>query len=331
MAGPTRTICVVCAVAFSTATASAFTQVHDQAAAYPSRPVRLINSGGAGGALDIPARALAERFRDRLGQPLVVDNRPTAGGTVAVGLVARAAADGYTLIYSFAGPLVHAPSLYSALPYDVKKDLTPVVFVGRLPFVLAVSTASGISGVEELIIAARKQAGKLNYGSAGNGSATHLTMELFKSGAKLVVAHVPYNGGAPAATALAIGDVQAAFLPVAVLMPHVRSGRVRLIGVSSIKRLPMMPDVPTIAESGLPGFDADGWQGILAPIGTPREIVLRVNRAINESLALAEMRVILARNEIHVGGGTPEQFGQLIESESKKWAPVITFTGAKLD
>jgi tripartite-type tricarboxylate transporter receptor subunit TctC len=270
-------------------------------------------------------------MRDKLGQPVIVENRPAVGGTVAVGEVAKAAPDGYTVVYSFNGPLAYAPHLYSKLPYDVQRDFTPVVLMGGQPFVLGVSAASGISSVKELIEAARKAPGKLNYSSLGNGSGSHLTMELLKSEAKLFIVHIPYNGAVPAATALASGDVQASFLPPAVLLPHVQSGRVKLIGMSSIKRFPLMPDVPTVAESGLPGFDSDGWNGILAPAGTPREIVLRLNREINDALASPEVREILVRNRIQAGGGTPEEFGALIARESKKWGPVIRFTGARLD
>jgi tripartite-type tricarboxylate transporter receptor subunit TctC len=331
MAPPTRTIRIACAIAALVVASPAFTQARDPAVGYPSRPVRIVNSGGVGGALDIPARAVADKLRERLGQPVIVENRPAVGGTLAVGQVAKSAPDGYTLIYSFTGPLAYAPHLYSKVPYDVQKDFTPVIFVGRLPFVLGVSAASGISNVKELIEAARKQPGKLNYSSAGNGSGTHLTMELLKSEAKVSIAHVPYNGGVAAATALVTGDVQAVFLPPAVLLPHVQSGRVKLIGVASIKRLPLMPDVPTVAESGLPGFNSDGWHGILAPAGTPRGIVLRLNKEINDALAAPDVREVLARYDIQASGGTPEQFGQLIASESNKWAPVIKFTGAKLD
>jgi len=298
---------------------------------WPQKPVRLVVSGVPGGSLDIPARAVAEKLRDRLGQPVVVENRPAAGGTVAVGEVAKAAPDGHTLIYSFNGPLAYAPFLYSRLSYDVQKDLTPVILMGGQPFVLGVSATSGISSVREFIETARRQPGRLNYSSLGNGSGSHLTMELLKSEAKVFMVHIPYNGAVPAATALASGDVQAAFLPPAVLLPHVQSGRVKLIGMSSIKRFSLMPEVPTVAESGLPGFDSDGWNGILAPAGTPREIVVRLNREINDALAAPDVREILARNRIQAGGGTPEEFGALIARESKKWAPVIAFTGARLD
>ena len=310
---------------------AAFAAAQAAAQPWPQKPIRLVVSAVAGGSLDIPARAVAEKLRDRLGQPVIVENRPTAGGTVAVGEVAKAAPDGYTLIYSFNGPLAYAPFLYSRLPYDVQKDLTPVILMGGQPFVLGVSAASGISSVREFIEAARKQPGKLNYSSLGNGSGSHLTMELLKSEAKVFMIHIPYNGAVPAATALASGDVQAAFLPPAVMLPHVQSGRVKLIGMSSIKRFPLMPEVPTVAESGLPGFDSDGWNGILAPAGTPRGIVVRLNKEINDALAAPDVREILVRNRIQAGGGTPEEFGALIARESKKWGPVIAFTGARLD
>jgi tripartite-type tricarboxylate transporter receptor subunit TctC len=326
---PAIRVCVA-TVAFIVAS-PATTEARDAVSGYPNRAVRLVNSGITGGTVDIPARALADKLRERFGQSIVVENRPAAGGTLAVAQVAKAAPDGYTLIYSFSGPLAFAPHLYPSLPYDVQKDFTPVIFIGRVPFVLAVSATSDISNIQELIEAARKQPGKLNYSSVGNGSGTHLAMELFKSETRIALSHVPYNGGIPAATALASGQAQATFLPPALLLAHVQLGRVKIIGVASRERLPQMPTVPTVAESGLPGFESDGWHGILAPAGTPRDIVLRLNKEINDALAAPEVREIFARTDTHAVGGTPEQFGRLIASESKKWAAVIRSTGARVD
>jgi len=301
------------------------------AQAWPAKPVRIVVTGAVGGSLDIPARIVAERLKDRLGQPVIVDNRPAAGGTQGTGEVARAAPDGYTFVYSFNGPLAYAPHLNAKLPYDPLKDLVPVVRMAGEPFALGVQPSLDVSSVKDLVALARKSPGKLNYASLGNGSGSHLTMELLKTEAKVFIVHIPYNGAAAAANALAAGDVQAAFLPPAVLQPHVQSGRVKLLAVSSIERFPLLPGVPTVAETGLPGFDASGWNGVLAPAGTPPEIVQRMNREINAVLAANDVRELLARSQIQPAGGTAEQFGHLMARESAKWAPIIQYTGARID
>jgi len=262
----------------------------------------------------------------------VVENRPAAGGTVAVGDVARSAPDGYTLVYGFNGPLAYAPFLFSRLAYDPLKDLTPVIWMGGQPFTLGVSASLGINTVKELIDLLRKNPGKYNYSSLGNGSGSHLTMELVKARTKTFMLHIPYNGAPPAAAAVATGDAHAAFLPATVMLPFVQTGRIKILAVSTKERFPLTPEVPTVAESGgLKDFDSDGWNGILAPAGTPREVVLRINRDINDALASAEVRAILTKAQIRPRGGSPEQFGELMRSESQKWGPVIKFTGARLD
>ncbi len=298
---------------------------------WPTKPIRLIVVGAPGGSIDIPARIIAERMRDRIGQPVVVENRPQAGGTVGTDAVAKSAPDGYTLLWAFNGPLANAPHLYAKLPYSPTKDLEPIIKGATQPFVLAVNAALPVKTVKELIEHARANPGKLNYSSLGNGSGSHLSMELLKTLAKIFVVHIPYNGAPVAAIAVASGDVQAAFLPPAVIVPHAQAGKVKLLAVSSAQRFPMMADLPTIAEASLPGFESDGWSGILAPAGTPREIVERINKEANQILALPDVRELLARNQIVAGSGTPEAFGQLIASESSKWAPIIRNTGAKLD
>lgn len=297
---------------------------------FPAKPIRLIVSAAAGGSLDIPARAIAERLRDRL--PLIVENQPAAGGTLAVAGVTKSAADGYTLVYGFNGPLAYAPFLFSKLAYDPLKDLTPVILMGGQPFTLGVQSSLGINSVKELVELLRKSPGKYNYSSLGNGSGSHLSMELVKSMTKTFMLHIPYNGAPPAAAALAAGDVHASFLPAAVLLPFAQSGRIKILAVSTRERFPLTPEVPTVAESGgLKDFDSDGWNGILAPAGTPREIVLRINRDINDALATAEVKAILTKAQIRPRGGSPEEFGELMKSESVKWGPVIRNTGARLD
>ncbi len=296
---------------------------------WPTKAVRIVVAGAAGSSIDIPLRAVAERLKERLGQPIVVENRPAAGGTAATDAVAKSPPDGYTFLMAFNGPLAYAPFLYSKLPYDPLKDLAPVILMGGQPFVLAVPAGLGVEGVRDLVERARAAPAKLNYASLGNGSGSHITMELFKSQAGIALVHVPYQGGPAAATAVATGEVQAYFAPVANIMPHVRSGRARMIAVSSEKRFALLPDVPTVAEQGFPGFDSWGWNGIVAPAGTPREVIARLNRELND--ALGEAKVLLAASQIEVAGGTPEEFGALMRREAERWGPVIRATGVKLD
>ena len=299
--------------------------------AWPVKPVRIVVAGAPGSSLDIPVRAVGEKLRERLGQPMVIENRVAAGGTVAADAVAKAAPDGYTFLMGFNGPLAYAPFLYSRLPYDPQKDLAAVILMGGQPFVLAVPAELGVNGVRELVDMARKRPGRLNYSSLGNGSGTHVTMELLKRQAGIFVVHIPYAGGVAAATAVATGEVQAHFAPIATVMPHVRAGRVRLIAVSSEKRFALLPEIPTVAEQGFPGFDSYGWNGILAPAGTPREVILRLNREINEILQLGDVKAILNNSQIAIGGGTPEEFAALIRREAERWGPVIRAAGVRLD
>jgi tripartite-type tricarboxylate transporter receptor subunit TctC len=302
-----------------------------QAESWPAKPVRVVVAAAPGSSLDIPMRAVAERLRERIGQPVIVENRPAAGGTVATDAVAKAPRDGYTFLMAFNGPLAYAPFLYAKLPYDPLKDLAPVVLMGGQPFVLSVPASLGVASVRELVEQARRSPGRLNYSSLGNGSGTHITMEFLKSRAKIFVVHIPYPGGPAAAAAVATGEVQAYFAPIANIMPHVRAGRARMIAVSSEKRSELLPEVPTVAEQGFPGFDSYGWNGILAPAGTPREIIARLNREVNEIQAQPALKKLLAASQIEIGGGTPEEFGALMRRENERWGPVIRATGAKLD
>ena len=298
---------------------------------WPARPIRVIVAGAPGSSIDIPVRAVAERMKEKLGQPLVVENRPAAGGTAAADAVAKSAPDGHTLLMAFNGPLAYAPFLYARLPYDPQKDLAPVIQMGGQPFVLAVPETGGAASLRELVELARKQPGRLNYSSLGNGSGTHITMELLKREAGIDLVHVPYAGGPAAAAAVATGEVQAHFAPVATIMPHVRAGRARLLAVSGERRFALMPEIPTVAEQGFPGFDSYGWNGILAPAGTPRAVVMRLNREINEALQLPETKTLLSNSQIEIAGGTPEEFGALMRREAARWGPVIRAAGVKLD
>jgi tripartite-type tricarboxylate transporter receptor subunit TctC len=301
------------------------------AQSWPTKPVRIIVGSTAGSSIDVPVRIIGEKLRDRLGQPVIVENRPAVAGTVAAGEVAKAAPDGYTYVMGFNGPFANAPHLYSRLSYDPVKDLAPVIKMGSSPFVLGVPASLPANSVKEWLDYVRKQPGKLNYSSLGNGSGTHLTMELLKSQEKLFIVHIPYVGGPAAAQAVATGEVQGSFMPPAVFAPHVAAGRVKLLAVSSSERFALLANVPTMAESGVKGFESEAWSGIMAPAGTPRAIIDRLNREINEVLKMPEVQASLAKAQTPLVGGAADQFGALVANETKRWGPVIKYTGLKLD
>lgn len=298
--------------------------------AWPSRPIRFVVAAPGGSSLDIIARTVGEKLKDRLGQPVVIENIPGASGTIASGNVARAAPDGHTLLMSYNGPLAFTQFL-TALPYDPQKDLAPVIQTSSQPNVLVVPGSLPVKTVAALIAYAKSRPGKLNYASVGNGSSSHLTMELFKSMAGLYVVHIPYNGAPPAALSLATGDTQMLFSVPSVVMPHLRSGKVRAVAVTSAARFPLLPDLPTVAESGLPKFEALTWNGIMVPAGTPQEIIQRLNREVDGILKMPDVKTRLNNSGLEPVGGSPEQFGTLIAAEAKKWSEIIRRTGAKLD
>ena len=321
-----RLLCLLCLTSVS-----AFTSVTANAQTWPSKPIRILVASTAGSSIDVPMRIVADRLKDRIGQPVVIENRPQAGGTVAVAEAARAVPDGYTYSMGFNGPLANAPHLFANLSYDPVKDLRAVVLVSGAPFALGVPTALGINSVKELLDRVRAKPGKLNYSSLGNGSGTHLTMEMLKTMQQLFIVHIPYVGGPAAAQALATGEVQAAFLPPAVLMPHVRSNRVKVLAVSTKDRFAPTPEVPSMQEQGVKDFDIDSWNGLTGPAGLPNEIVTRLNREVNAILVDPAVREQFAKAGLRPGGGTPEEFGALIAAETKRWGPVIKRTGLKLD
>jgi tripartite-type tricarboxylate transporter receptor subunit TctC len=298
---------------------------------WPAKPIRFLMSAGPGSSIDVVGRVLADRIKDPLGQPVVVENRVGAGGTIATDAAAKATPDGYTMVLSFNGPLSFAPHMYARLPYDPFKDLAPVIVTTSQPNLLAVNASLPVASVRALIEYARANPGKLSYGSVGAGSSSHLTMELMKTTAGLFIVHIPYNGSPPAAASLAAGDTQLLFAVPTALAPLIQSGRVRALAVSGLKRYSVMPEVPTLAESGLPGFEALAWNGVLVPSGTPRAVVERLNREMNAALQAADVRQKLNGAGLDPVGGTPEEFGRLIRSESDKWGPVIRRTGAKVD
>ena len=316
-------------VLFLAAVAAPVGSLH--AEAWPDKPIKFVVAAPAGSSLDVLARLIGEKLKDRLGQPVVVDNRPAAGGTVATDLVAKSPPDGYTMVMSFNGPLAFGPHLYSKLPYDPQKDLAPVIITSSQPNVLAVTAALPIRSVQGLVAYAKANPGKLNYASVGNGSSSHLTMELLKSTAGLDIVHVPFNGSPPAVTATVQGETQMMFAVMQPLQGQIQAGKLRALAVSTASRFPLLPDLPTIAESGFPGFEALAWNGVLVAAGTPKPIVVRLNAEIDAILKDATVKSTLNAQGFELVGGTPEAFAALIRSESEKWAPVIRKTGAKVD
>jgi tripartite-type tricarboxylate transporter receptor subunit TctC len=301
------------------------------AQSWPDRPIKFIVAAPAGSSLDVLARTISDKLKDKLGQPVVVEDRPAAGGTVATDFVAKSAPDGYTMVISFNGPLAFAPYLYAKLPYDPLKDLAPVIITSSQPSVLAVNASLPVKSVKELVAYAKANPGKLNYASVGNGSSSQLTMELLKSAAGIDIVHVPFNGSPPAVTATIQGETQMLFAVMQPLQPQIQAGKLRAIAVTTEKRFPLLPEIPTIAEAGYPGFEALAWNGILVAAGTPRPIVQKLNADINAILKEPAVKTALNAQGFDLVGGTPEDFGNLMRSESEKWSPIIKRTGAKID
>ena len=298
---------------------------------YPARPVRLIVPFPAGGTTDILARAIAQKLSEGLGQQFVVDNRPGAGGNIGADFVAKAPPDGYTLLMGTVGTQAINTSLYAKMPYDAAKDFAPVVLVAGVPNVLVVNTALPVRTVADLVKLAKEKPGTINFASSGNGTSIHLSGELFKVMTGVQMSHVPYKGSAPALVDLIGGQVQVMFDNLPSALPHVKSGKLRAVAVTSTKRAPALPDVPTIAESGVPGFEATSWFGILGPAGTPRDVLTKINAEANKALQSSEMKEKLLSQGAEAAGGSPEQFGDYIKSETVKWAKVVKESGAKVD
>ena len=301
------------------------------AQAYPSKPIRLITPGAPGAATDIRGRWLAEQLARTLGQPIVVDNRFGAGGTIATGAAAKSAADGYTLILVHQGTLIIAPYIYPSITYDPSADFAPVTRLSLNPLVLAVNHSVPVSSLSELLRLAREKPGQLVYGSPGSGSPPHLAGELFKSMASIAVTHVPYKGGGAAVTDLAGGRLTYTFDNLSVQLPFVKAGKTKAIAVTGTSRLAVLPAVPTIAESGVPGYDYLSWMGIAVPAKTPKEIVHRLHQEIAKILATPEAREWLGAQGADPGGDSPAEFAAYIKAETAKLAPVIRKAGIKAD
>jgi tripartite-type tricarboxylate transporter receptor subunit TctC len=300
-------------------------------AAYPEKPIRLVVPFPAGGGADFMARTLSQKLSERLGQPVVLDHRGGAGGTIAAEAVAGAAPDGYTLLFGTMGTQAINPHLYAKLRYDPLKDFAPISLTHSTPRVLVVNPSIPAKSVKELIALAKAQPGTLTFGSAGNGSSSHLAGELFKSMAGVDMTHVPYKGSGPAAADLLGGRISMVFDSIAVYSDHIKTGKVRALGVTSPKRTAALPGVPAIAESGLAGFDVSNWLGVLAPAKTPTEIVARLNGEIRTSMADPAIRKQLAAVGIEAMSSTPEAFGETIRIEIAKWGKVVKASGATID
>ena len=301
---------------------------------YASHPVRLVVPFTPGGSSDVLARAIATELGRSLGQPVVIENVPGAGGSLGAEKVAKSPADGYTLLMGHIGTLAVNPALYPKLGYDPVRSFAPVAWVARVPNILVVNAAVPAKDLKEFVALAKAKPGQLAYGSGGNGSAAHTTMEYFKMQAGISLLHIPYRGTAPSVTDLLAGQVQALFTGVPALLPHIRAGKMRALAVSSPKRLAVLPEVPTVAESGLPGtrgFEADQWYGVVAPAGTPPDIVARLNQDINKALASEEVRTRLASEGAEPTPATPEAFGQLIARELPRWDKVVKTARIRLD
>jgi tripartite-type tricarboxylate transporter receptor subunit TctC len=298
---------------------------------WPARPVHMIVPFPAGSSPDLVARLLTEKLAPALGQPVVVENRPGAGGNLGTALVAKAAPDGYTLGFSIPGPLAVNAVLYKKMEYDPFKDLAPVCLVAASPNLLVVDPKLNVNSVKELVALARSQPGKLNYGSVGNGSASHLTMELFKESAGIDIVHVPYPGSPQVNTAILSGQVAAGFVVPATAMPLVESGRLKALAVTTSVRSAVLPEYPTLAESGYPEVVSTAWQGIVAPAKTPAPIVERLSRELIVIVKSDEVREKLGRLYFQPIGSTPSGLAHLMRAEVERWGKVIRKTGATAD
>jgi tripartite-type tricarboxylate transporter receptor subunit TctC len=298
---------------------------------YPNHAIKLVVPFPAAGTTDILARAAAQKLTEALGQSVVVDNRPGAGGNIGSDLVAKSPPDGYTLLMGTVGTHAINPSLYSKMPYDHVKDFVPIVLVAGVPNVLVVNPALPVNSVADLIKLAKEKPGSINFASSGSGTSIHLSGELFKTMAGVDMTHVPYKGSAPALTDLMGGQVQIMFDNLPSSLQQIKAGKLRAIAVTSLTRAPALPNVPTISESGLPGFEASSWFGVLAPAGTPAPVVARINTEINKWLQSADAREKLLAQGAEAAGGSPEQFAAFIRSETEKWAKVVKASGAKVD
>src|SRR5437868_8644115 len=302
-----------------------------QAQSYPVKPIRLVVPFPAGGPLDSAARAIGQKLTEAWGQPVVIDNRPGAGGNIGADLVAKSAPDGYTILEGALSTHAVNVSLYAKMPYDPIKDFAPITLVAVTPNVLVLNASYRVNSVPELLAYARANPGKLSFGSGSNGSAGHLAGELFKTEAGVDMVHIPYKGGAPALQALLAGDTQLMFDNLANSAAQLKAGKLKALAVTTAKRSSLMPELPTLSETGLPGFDIYTWWGFMAPAGTPKEIVAKWNAEVTRILNSPEMKAFFAQQGAEPAPDSPEQFAALIRSEISKYAKIVKQSGAKVD
>jgi tripartite-type tricarboxylate transporter receptor subunit TctC len=301
------------------------------AQAYPDRPIRVIVGVPAGGTPDVMARMVTTGMSKILGQPLVMDNRGGAGGLIGTEVAAKSAPDGYTLLVSSPGPLTILPHLQKQITYDPLYDFIPIGLIASNPFLLITHSSVAAKSVKELIALVKAQPGKLNYASAGNGAANHLAMELFKSMAGVEITHVPYKGAPQAVSDVLAGHMNMMFNSIPPVLAHIKAERIRALGVGNNRRSPQLPDVPTIAEAGVPGYEAITWFGMLAPAKTPKAVLTKVSDAFQKVVASSELRSLLESQGAEPGSGNARDFGALIRREYGRYAKVVQTSGAKID
>lgn len=318
-----RKLFVAAAVAFSCVGSAA-------AQNYPTKPIRFIVPFAPGGNTDVQARLIGQKLTDAMGQQVIIDNRPGAGGTIGVDMAAKAAPDGYTLVLASFGNILVGPSLYKKLPYDPVKDLDPVILVSEPAGLIVVHPSVPVKSLRELIDYAKANPGKLNYASAGNGTWNHLFAEQLKSITGIQIAHVPYKGAGPAMTDVVGGHVQVMFAPFPSARTHLKSGRLRALAVTGTKRSLLFPQVPTVAQAGLSNYSAASWFGILAPAGTSKAITARVNQEVNRAFAMPEIKAAYAAEGLEPSGGSPEDMAKSIRDGMAKWGRLVRQLGIRL-
>jgi tripartite-type tricarboxylate transporter receptor subunit TctC len=301
------------------------------AQAWPAKPIRLVVPFPPGGINDVLARIVSQKLTENLGQGVLIDNRPGAGGTIGSNMVAKAAPDGYTLLFGATSTVAISPNLYAGIPYDPVKDFEPIVHIASVASILVVNPSVPANSVRELLDLARARPGQLNFGSAGSGASQHLGGELLKSLGHVSMVHVPYKGGSAAMTDLVAGQINLMVEPIPTALPNIKAGRIRALAVSTPQRAPAVPELPTIAESGLPGYDLTIWFGLLAPAGTPREVIGRINAETLKILRSGDMNERLAAQGADPAGGRPEEFAALIRRELARWGEVVKAAGVKVD
>lgn len=318
---------VMMTIAFGTAGA----QTADAAADFPQKPIKIVVPYPPGGSTDVLGRMMAQKISAKLGQPVVVENRAGASGNLGANFAAKSPPDGYTLFLGTSTALAVNPHLYPNLPYDPQKDFAPLILATTLPSLVVVNSSVPVKTLKELNEYAKAKDGAVNYASSGNGTPAHLGAEMYKKMAGIKMTHVPYKGGAPALTDLAGGQTSVMFAILPESWPLVKDGRLRALAITTPQRSPLMPELPTVSEAAVPGYELVGWYGFLAPAGTPKPIVAKLNKALDEALQDKEVRAKLTTMGFEVAGGAPERLGDLMRSESKKWGQVVREGNIKVD